>query len=232
MTQSGQPGGPPPPPPASPPPPPPSDWQSTPQQPSSPPPAGGGSSGLPSWTANITSQAPVAGPAGFYYADVPNRIIAFIIDYIVFFLVFVIVGVLTVSIFGVNTIVGQVQSTTSVLVQNVLSYLLVGAYFVYTWTSMRGTLGMKVLGMQIGQQGDGQTITFNQGIIRYAVMFGPGFVAGLLSAFVLSLGLIASLIAFIWFIALLVTTAQSPTKQGIHDKYAQTMVVKAARSAG
>ena len=230
MTQSGQPGGSPPPPPASPPPPP-SDWQSTPQQPSAaPPPAA--SSGLPSWTANITSQAPVAGPAGYYYADVPNRIIAFIVDYIVFFIVFLIVGAVTVSIFGVNTTIGQFQTTTSVLVQNVLSYLLVGAYFVYTWTTMRGTLGMKLLGMQIGQQGDGQTITFNQGILRYSVMFGPGFVAGLLSAFVLSLGLIASLIAFIWFIALLVTTAQSPTKQGLHDKYAHTMVVKAARSAG
>ncbi len=232
MTQSGQPGGPPPPP-ASPPPPsaPPPDWQSTPQQPSPPPPAGG-SSGLPTWTANITSQAPVAGPAGYYYADVPNRIIAFIIDYILFFIVFFIVGAVTLSIFGANLGFVQFQTTTSVLVQNVLSYLLVGAYFVYTWTAMRGTLGMKVLGMQIGQQGDGQTITFNQGIIRYLVMFGPGFAAGLLSAFVLTLGLIASLIAFIWFIALLVTTAQSPTKQGLHDRYAQTMVVKAARSAG
>lgn len=229
MTQSGQPGAPPPPPPASPPPPP-SDWQSTPQQPSSTPSSGSG--GTPSWTGNLTSTAPVAGPAGYYYADVPNRIIAFIIDYVIFFIVFFIVGAVTVSIFGVNTIIGQFQTTTSVLVQNVVSYLLVGAYFVYTWTTMRGTLGMKVLGMQIGQQGDGQTITFNQGILRYAVMFGPGFLAGLLSAFVLSLGLIASLIAFVWFIALLVTTAQSPTKQGLHDKYAQTMVVKAARSAG
>jgi uncharacterized RDD family membrane protein YckC len=36
----------------------------------------------------------------------------------------------------------------------------------------------------------------------------------------------------VWFIVLLVTTAQSPTKQGIHDKYARTMVVKAARSVG
>jgi uncharacterized RDD family membrane protein YckC len=226
MTQSGQPGESPPPPPASPPPPP-SDWQSTPQQPSSTPSSGSG--GTPSWTGNITSTAPVAGPAGYYYADVPNRIIAFIVDYILFFIVFFIVGAVTLGIFGTN--LGFV-TTTSVLVQNVLSYLLVGAYFVYTWTTMRGTLGMKLLGMQIGQQGDGQTITFNQGILRYAVMFGPGFVAGLLSAFVLSLGLIASLIAFIWFIALLVTTAQSPTKQGLHDKYAQTMVVKAARSAG
>ena len=40
---------------------------------------------------------------------------------------------------------------------------------------------------------------------------------------------LAYLLSFIWFIALLVTTAQSPTKQGLHDRYAKTMVVKAVR---
>jgi len=34
----------------------------------------------------------------------------------------------------------------------------------------------------------------------------------------------------VWVIALLVTTAQSPTKQGLHDKFAGTVVVKAARA--
>ena len=37
---------------------------------------------------------------------------------------------------------------------------------------------------------------------------------------------------FVWVIALLVTTAQSPTKQGLHDQFAGTIVVKAARSIG
>ena len=46
----------------------------------------------------------------------------------------------------------------------------------------------------------------------------------------LNLGVIASLVSLVWFIALVVTTAQSPTKQGLHDRYAHTMVVKAARS--
>ena len=41
---------------------------------------------------------------------------------------------------------------------------------------------------------------------------------------------ILSLLGLVWLIALLVTTAQSPTKQGLHDRYARTMVVKAARS--
>jgi uncharacterized RDD family membrane protein YckC len=46
------------------------------------------------------------------------------------------------------------------------------------------------------------------------------------------LGILIGLAAFVWFIALLVTTAQSPTKQGLHDRYAGTVVVKAARAVG
>ena len=35
-----------------------------------------------------------------------------------------------------------------------------------------------------------------------------------------------------WFIFLLYTTWKSPTKQGYHDVFANTMVVKATRTAG
>ena len=63
-------------------------------------------------------------------------------------------------------------------------------------------------------------------------MFGPAFVADILTAFALGLGVLANLVAFIWFLALLYTTAKSPTHQGLHDQYAHTMVVKSARRAG
>ncbi len=238
MTQSGQPGAPPPggapPPPQAPPPPP--NWQSTPQPPA--PPSGPPVAPSPmqqqmsAITANLMDRTPVAGPAGFYYADVPNRAIAFIIDYIIFFIVLLVVGIVTVAIFGNNIGSLQFQTTTSVFIQQVLGYALGAAYFIYTWTAMRGTIGMKALGMQIGNERDGSTINYQTAFIRYAVMFGPGFVAGLLSAVSLGLGGIASLVSIVWFIVLVVTTAQSPTKQGLHDRYAHTMVVKAARSVG
>lgn len=233
MTQPGQPGAPPPggQPPAPPPQAPPPTWQSTPQPPT-PPPAGTPppQMNMPAWTGNLTSTVPVAGPAGYFYADVPNRAIAFIIDYIIFFIVYFIVGAIAVTIFGANLGIIQVQTTTSVLVQQVLAYGAAAAYFIYTWVAMRGTVGMRLLGMQIGHEADGRTLTYQQAAMRFALLFGPGFVAGLVSSFALSLGLIASLVSFIWFIALLVTTAQSPTKQGLHDRYAHTMVVKAARA--
>ena len=36
-------------------------------------------------------------------------------------------------------------------------------YFIYTWVAMRGTVGMRVLGMQLGHEQDGRTITYQQG---------------------------------------------------------------------
>jgi uncharacterized RDD family membrane protein YckC len=227
MSQSGQPGGTPPaPPPQAPPPP---SWQSTPQPPS--PPAGGPSTQqMPAWANAIMDRTPVAGPAGFYYADVPNRIIAYIIDYIIYFIAYFILGAITLAILGDNVAGFSFQTTASVFVQQVLAFAAAGAYFVYTWVYMRGTVGMRLLGMQIGNERDGSTLTMNAAIIRFSLLFGPGFVAGLLYAVSLGLGFLTSLVSLVWFIALLYTTAMSPTKQGLHDRYAHTMVVKAARS--
>jgi uncharacterized RDD family membrane protein YckC len=220
--QGQQPGGPSPswqaPPPAAPP-------------PAAPPPGGGAPPAGGTWTANLTSQAPVAGPAGYIYADVPNRAIAYIVDAIILFVFLFVIGFITTAIFGVDTVIGKLPSTTSLIVSSILWAAATAAYFVYTWVTMRGTPGMKLLGMQIGNESNGGTLTYNQALLRYAVLFGPAILANLLGAFLPGLGLILQLLAFVWFIVLLVTTAQSPTKQGIHDKQAHTMVVKAARSA-
>jgi uncharacterized RDD family membrane protein YckC len=238
---SDQPGGGAPPPPAQPPqapppqapppqaPPPQQNWQSTPQAPGAPPPAGG-QPGMPSWTANLTDQRPVAGPAGLFYADVPNRTIAMFIDVLAMFIIYFIIGVITLAIFGTNLGFGvSIPSTMSLLAQWLLGQLIWAAYFLYTWVAMRGTVGMKLLGLQIGHEADGRTITYQQAAYRYAVLFGPNIVLGLLSSLVPGLGLLGFLGLF-WLIYVLVTMAQSPTKQGIQDKFGKTMVVKAGRS--
>jgi uncharacterized RDD family membrane protein YckC len=45
------------------------------------------------------------------------------------------------------------------------------------------------------------------------------------------IGFLLAIVSFLWFIYLVYTTAKSPTKQGYHDVFAHTQVVKAARSA-
>ena len=176
------------------------------------------------------------GPAGFVYADVPNRAIAYIIDAI---LVAIVAGIIGAVLAGIGLSTGSFTPGTlnfeinyvGLLVSAVIGAAISAAYFIYTWTSMRGTVGMRVLGMQIGNAGDGKTLTMDQATRRWLVIAAPGILAQVL--FVLpAIGTLLGLVALGWFIYLLWTTYSSPTKQGFHDKFANTMVVKAARTAG
>jgi uncharacterized RDD family membrane protein YckC len=213
------------------------DWQSQPQQPAPPPPAGGtgAGSGTPPWVGNLTSTAPVAGPAGFFYADVPNRTIAYIIDVIIVgivgFIVAAVVGGVMGGIVNYNILspgFGGINYGALIAV-TVVGLAINAAYFMYTWVAMRGTVGMKLLGMQIGHESDGRTLTYQEAGLRWLLLGAPFGLAQLLNAWP-GLGMVISLLGLVWLIALLVTTAQSPTKQGLHDRYAHSMVVKAGRS--
>jgi uncharacterized RDD family membrane protein YckC len=219
--------------------------QQPPQAPPPPPAPPAAPPSMPAWTSQLTSTAPVAGPAGLFYADVPNRIIAYIIDAIIVGIVGLILGAILFAILGPTQTVRVVQDPNAFLgfrtdtSTNFVSYIafailglaLSAGYFIYMWTAMRGTLGMKMLGMQVGNQTDGATITMDQAIRRWLALGGIFSLAQTLNGFPL-IGILIILASIIWTIALLVTTAQSPTKQGLHDQFAGTMVVKAARSIG
>jgi uncharacterized RDD family membrane protein YckC len=192
----------------------------TPSDPGTPAPA----PPTPGWQAPPPPTAPVAGAPGFVYADVPNRIIALIIDSII-------LGVINLLIFGViNGILslGLISFLASVVVGLAIS----AAYFTYTWTAMRGTIGMRALGMQIGNAGDGQTLKQDQAIRRWLILFGPQVVSQAVQiSLSYTLGFVTSIAVLAWYIFLLKTTADSPTKQGYHDVFANSQVVKAARNA-
>ena len=207
-----------------------------------PPPDTSPPSGGAQWTSPAApAGTPVPGAAGFVYADVPNRAIAYIIDAIILFIIFIIVGAVLFAIFGSPTqaVADPTQpfgfrietNYLATIVSAIANLIVTGAYFVYTWINMRGTPGMKVLGMQVGNETDGRTITMNQAITRFILLGAPFGLAQALTG-ISSLSAIIGLLAFVYFIALLVTTAQSPTKQGLHDRYAKTVVVKAARAVG
>jgi uncharacterized RDD family membrane protein YckC len=212
---------------------------STPAAPPPPPESSGSGS---QWSAPPPPAQPVAATSGFVYADVPNRAIAYIIDAIILFVINIIVSIVIGAILGPATKVSFNSNATdfgnlvtadvnyaTVLVTALVSTAINGIYFIWTWTNMRGSLGQKLLSMQVGNEGDGKTLTTNQAVTRWIFLGAPFGIAGALNP-IPALGILFALAALAWFIALLVTTAQSPTKQGLHDRYAHPMVVKAART--
>ena len=182
---------------------------------------------------------PVPGPMGLIYGDVLNRSIAYIIDAIVIAIITAILSAIVGAIFGpavtvsLNSLLnggglGDVNWLV-VIIDFAVGLAVSIAYFVYLWTAQRATLGMRVMSLQVGNETDGATLKRDQAIMRWALLFGP---AALSQAFwpVPLIGFILGLASIVWFFVLLFTTWSSPTKQGIHDRSAHTMVVKSVRT--
>jgi uncharacterized RDD family membrane protein YckC len=175
------------------------------------------------------------GSAGLVYGDVPNRAIAYILDAIIIGLINLVVFAIVAGI-GLSTVTvsasGEVSyNFISGLVLAVIGLVISGVYFIYTWTALRGTLGMRVLGLQVGNAPDGVTISTQQGVRRWLALGAVFTIAQVFNPFDV-IGIVISIAAFAWFIFLLYTTYSSPTKQGWHDHFANTMVVKATRTVG
>jgi len=196
--------------------------------------ASGTAADTPREARTVMTEPIPAAPTGLVYADVPNRAVAYIIDVIILAIIGIVVFAIIAAIgLSATSVTNSIVSYSYVggIVFALAGLVISGGYFIYTWTSMRATVGMRVLGMQVGNADDGKTLTMDQAIRRWLALGAPFSIAQAFNPFPL-IGLIIGLASFAWFIYLLYTTATSPTKQGFHDKFANTMVVKAARSVG
>jgi uncharacterized RDD family membrane protein YckC len=190
-----------------------------------------------------TASYAVAGAAGLRFADVFARLVAWVIDIIVLALIGLLVSTVMGATFGASVdwtsyllspgaaVSGELQSRILVVsfVGAVIATGIDLAYFVLSWSSAgRATPGMRLLRLQIGDAADGRTLTRNQAFRRWLAM---GTWLDVLAA----LPVIGSLVAlpqFLWYIVLLVTTGSSPTRQGMHDRFAGTAVVQPASGSG
>jgi uncharacterized RDD family membrane protein YckC len=186
----------------------------------------------PDWAQKAQNWRPAevaAGPAaGIVYADLMTRIVAYIIDVVLLF----IVGIVVNLVFGVAFLAalltggGAISILIGVIIL-VIDVLLAGIYFIYTWTNLKASPGQRILGIMTVQAADGSALTFNQALARFVIMFAPGYVASLASYVVPgALGILLSLVGLGWTLYLIYTTANDPKRQGFHDHYAHSVVIK------
>lgn len=187
-----------------------------------PPPAGAGA-GSVSWATPAPQRsADVPGAPGLVFADTISRFIAYVIDGFVLLMVVGIVAGVVAAIVGGGR--GSISDqTTSNVVSNVVFVVASLAYSVFFWTGgRRATLGQMLFKIQVGNAFDGRPLTGTQAVKRW---LGLGWFFSLL-AVVPVLGPLSSLAGLAWFIVLLVTTVRSPTKQGFHDRFANSALVR------
>lgn len=107
-------------------------------------------------------------------------------------------------------------------VSTALGVVLSAFYFIGSWTGgRRGTPAQRLLKLQVGNAFDGRALSFDQATRRWLGLGEFLILLGLIPGFGAAIGL-----SLLWQIVLLITTATSPTKQGLHDRLANSAVVR------
>jgi uncharacterized RDD family membrane protein YckC len=184
--------------------------------------------------------APGAASGDLRYADVPNRLVAYLVDAIIL-AVIVFIGALVVSaLFGpavrfdltADTPGGRIDVDDRLAIVNALvGTALGGAYFVGSWMVLRASPAQRLFGMEIGHERDGATLTLGVAVLRWILLGAPFGIATALTTGLAGFGGLLLLAALLWYLILLVTTARSSTRQGLHDRLARTVVAKPAHAA-
>ncbi|NLU83499.1 RDD family protein [Rhodococcus sp. HNM0569] len=138
-------------------------------------------------------------------ADLGKRFVARFIDGLITGLPSGIVGGLIVIATG--------GSYAGVAIAALLTALVPVAYFVALETSRGATLGKQVMGLSVTGP-NGENPTPQQSLQRNA------FYLVALLGLVPALGVIGNIVVTILYIVIAVTISQSPTKQGLHDRFA------------
>jgi uncharacterized RDD family membrane protein YckC len=165
---------------------------------------------------------------GLVFADIPARIVAYVIDVAIVG----IVGAAVVIALGYGE---QVETRTSTYVwvsgwtANIAFALLGALYFAFFWTrGRRATIGQRAFDIQVGNAFDGRPLTLDQAMRRW---LGYGNFLGLL-AVVPNLGGLAAVAQAAWMVVMLASVARHPMKQGLHDRFANSALVRPAGRTG
>jgi uncharacterized RDD family membrane protein YckC len=184
---------------------------------------------MPSWTNNLSARGTKAGPGGVALADFTDRAIAAVIDFVIIGIIGAIVSSVMTGILGDQLLGGifgsiKVPSLVSSLATVVVMLVISAAYFVGMWTRMKGaTVGMRVMKLSVRDASSGQMVGQSAAINRWLLLGAP---AVLSSIYGWGIGLILGILVFVYYLYLIYTVASSPTRQGLHDTYAKTVVAK------
>ena len=174
----------------------------------------------------------VPGAPGLVYAGAGPRFLAYVIDLILIAIVATIVTIpfaetmLTESLAGGGAADGFAMAPRFGI-GTIIQLVIDAAYFSLLWASAgRATIGMRLLKLQVGDATTGNRIPIATAFRRW-LAFGAWVQ---LVGFVPVLAAVAGLAVFAWQVILLVTTASHPQKMGLHDRFANTAMVRPANA--
>jgi uncharacterized RDD family membrane protein YckC len=182
------------------------------------------------------------GASGLTYAETVPRFVAYLVDGLV---LTIISGVLALvmtpfgydpyNLAGISSYDGYgevfvpVVDPVAAVVYGTVAVAISAAYFILQWSGgARATLGMRLLKLQLGNAVDGRTLTRGQAAKRWLALDGWASILGIVPV----LGTAVGGITLLWNLVLLITVVTSPTKQGLHDRFAASAMVQPAGGSG
>jgi uncharacterized RDD family membrane protein YckC len=172
----------------------------------------------------------VPGATGLSFADTTTRAAAFIFDSFILG----VAGLMVLAALGKGgaTTLDRTSDPNAILhalqapvdpVTTILSFAFGAVYFIVFWTGgRRATPGQRAFQLQVGNAFDGRPLSIGQAFRRWAALGSPLGLLGLVPG----LAGVAGLAALGWFTILFVSTATSATRQGFHDRFAKSAVVR------
>ncbi len=174
-------------------------------------------------TPSVAWASPPTRPAasvteGLVIAGVFSRAVAYGID--AFFL-----GSFNLAIFGLLGLYSDDRNETVALIVSVGLIAIDFVYFVGLWTSgWQGTMGMRLLRLRVLGAASAGTLSLNDALLRWLALSGTLSILALVPG----LGRYVGLIELAWFVALLLSAAMHPLRQGLHDRWARSVVAQPA----
>ena len=176
------------------------------------------------------SYYPPAAFAGPVYATFARRFGALLIDVLVLGLVGLVIGLMAhlpgfeATKTGNGTVV--FSSTTDSGWSSVLYGALSAVYFIGSWLALGASPAQKLLGLRVCRASGPIPLAPAAAAIRWGFLFGVTFVVGVVSVAAPGTAGVLGFVQLGWVIILAVTTYQSPTRQGLHDQYSNSVAVR------
>ena len=175
------------------------------------------------------------------HAGAAARVLAYVVDALLLtaflFVVSMALGAFFGPVVGFRPATGSTGSRVAVdqsrmILAAIGSAAISAAYFIMSWTAQPATPGQRLLGIRVGRAADLRRLTLGQASIRWLLLMGPLNLGALGAALVPGLRAPVTLATLAWTLVLLATTVLSPSRRGLHDRFAGSVVTIPSRLAG
>ena len=159
-------------------------------------------------------------PPKLHSATVGRRLAAYLFDCVLVYMIYSLSATLIITAFLPATNTTSIDERTYILM-GLVGGLEQLVYFTSGWALGQGTLGQRLLHLRVADATTGKSLTWMDGIVRWAVLQGPFALVTIAPS---AIRTVVLAVAASWAAYLLYTTMVDPDRKGLHDRFLNSQV--------